>query len=92
MLKHYSHIRMEAKRRAVDSLVTRNRSEGRRKKFSAEAPKESAKVSALIEDCSVSAIGSSGRIRTYNPSVNSYGAYRSGNCYGGRCINIINGL
>jgi integrase len=42
MLKHYSHIRMEAKRRAVDSLV---RGPVRKKMgFSVEAPKVSPKV------------------------------------------------
>jgi integrase len=42
MLRHYSHIRMEAKRRAVDSLV---RGTARKKMgFSIEAPKVSPKV------------------------------------------------
>jgi integrase len=45
MLKHYSHIRMEAKRRAVDSLVVGKK--GRKMGFSVEVPKDSPKVSRL---------------------------------------------
>ena len=43
MLKHYSHIRMEAKRRAVDSLV-RGRVRAKKIGFSVDAPKVSPKV------------------------------------------------
>ena len=43
MLNHYSHIRMEAKRRAVDSLVKRPE-DTERPHVSSEAAKDSAKV------------------------------------------------
>jgi integrase len=46
MLKHYSHIRMEAKRRAVDSLVVKP-AEASKDQISVEAAKESAKVAVL---------------------------------------------
>lgn len=49
MLKHYSHIRMQAKRRAVDMLVTTKPAlpEGvAGEKFSLGAAKESAKVAS----------------------------------------------
>ena len=47
MLKHYSHIRMEAKRRAVDSLmvkVKKRRRELKMSQFQTRSAKESAKV------------------------------------------------
>jgi integrase len=50
MLKHYSHIRQEAKRRAVDSLVKKPISrpaEAAPDQISVEAAKESAKVAVL---------------------------------------------
>ena len=46
MLKHYSHIRMEAKRRAVDSLVKKP-AEAAPGTISIEAAKESAKVAIV---------------------------------------------
>lgn len=45
MLKHYSHIRMEAKRRAVDSLVAGKK--GGKMGFSVEIPTVSPKVNRL---------------------------------------------
>ena len=85
MLKHYSHIGMEAKRRAVEALVS--------KKL---GPEKTVAVSAQEDQCHenlakdftkvrvdqagrepldatevIDLIGSSGRTRTYNPSVNS---------------------
>ena len=47
MLKHYSHIRMEAKRRAVDSLVRIATPEQEKAKVLFEPAKELAKVSVL---------------------------------------------
>jgi len=46
MLKHYSHIRMQAKRRAVDTLVTARpaTTDGAGERVSFGAAKESAKV------------------------------------------------
>ena len=80
MLARYSHIRMEAKRRALESLAT--------PAASAEpAPEEASDEISLKQrghksghsqstaskrpSVSVDSIGSSGRTRTYNPSVNS---------------------
>jgi len=47
MLKHYSHIRMEAKRRAVDALVKKPAAEEQTRAFSNEPAKEVAKVGVL---------------------------------------------
>ena len=47
MLKHYSHIRTQAKRRAVDSLVAPAKAEAEPAKNSVEAAKEVAKVGVL---------------------------------------------
>jgi len=47
MLKHYSHIGMEAKRRAVDSLA--KKPAGGAIPASEPIPNESAKVSAKVE-------------------------------------------
>jgi len=50
MLKHYSHIRMEAKRRAVDALVVPKPAEAKpdpTSNLSVEPAKESAKVGLL---------------------------------------------
>ncbi len=49
MLKHYSHIRMEAKRRAVDALVARKPKpqDANSGQISSGAAKESAKVAAI---------------------------------------------
>ena len=49
MLKHYSHIRMEAKRRAVDALLVKKpvAVEERKPRVSNEATKEIAKVAVF---------------------------------------------
>lgn len=47
MLKHYSHIRTAAKRRAVDSLVVKKPVEAGNTAVSGKAAKESAKVAVL---------------------------------------------
>ena len=92
MLKHYSHIRMEAKRKALESVVTR-RTESETEEIAAEDRSESTVIAQDIEAGypqkspqsgiseghrgvyrrrkSKNLIGSSGRTRTYNPSVNS---------------------
>ena len=92
MLKHYSHIRMEAKRKALESVV-----ENRAQKTTEEnTPQECAESPVITQDFEgeypqkspqsgvfeshrgvyrsrkvLKRIGSSGRTRTYNPSVNS---------------------
>jgi integrase len=92
MLKHYSHIRMEAKRTALESIV---RKDGDEKKAAQNERDNSALPtdmlhfegpslqkslhSAVLEGHRgvyrsrklLKRIGSSGRTRTYNPSVNS---------------------
>jgi len=92
MLKHYSHIRMEAKRKALESVVTR-RSESGTEEIAAEDCSGSTAITQDFEAGypqkspqsgisqghrgvyrrrkSKNLIGSSGRTRTYNPSVNS---------------------
>ncbi len=92
MLKHYSHIRMEAKRTALESIVSKRTEEnaGENAKeqcseppvntrgFEAGYPQKSPQ-SGVFEGHraiyrnrkSKKRIGSSGRTRTYNPSVNS---------------------
>jgi hypothetical protein len=80
MLKHYSHIRMEAKRSALESIVTvrpateeSGRDTGQAEGYPQESPQ-----SGISEDHrgvrrgrkSKILFGSSGRTRTYNPSVN----------------------
>ena len=80
MLKHYSHIRTEAKRRAVQSLAQKN-SKARVGDSAARQPVEtdlrdsykSFRSTNRRDLQCVDFIGSSGRIRTYNPSVNSLG-------------------
>ena len=91
MLKHYSHIRMEAKRKALESVVTR-RSESGTEEIAAEDCSGSTAITQDFEAGypqkspqsgisqghrgvyrrrkSKNLIGSSGRTRTYNPSVN----------------------
>ena len=90
MLKHYSHIRMEAKRNALETLVQkRAATEGNGPQQRAESPAvaqgfegaypQKSPQSGISEDHrgvyrrrkSKKLIGSSGRTRTYNPSVNS---------------------
>jgi hypothetical protein len=90
MLKHYSHIRMEAKRAALESIVQKQpltpvKSDQKRspahtftqqierqypQKFPQSA--DSSQVCSRKKDRkSLKRFGSSGRTRTYNPSVNS---------------------
>ena len=92
MLKHYSHIRMEAKRNALETVV-QNRATAATEQigsqrcaepaanaqgFEGDYPQKSPQ-SGVLEDHrgvyrsrkSLKRIGSSGRTRTYNPSVNS---------------------
>ena len=92
MLKHYSHIRMEAKRSALEAIVTKrteeNADENAKKQcsespantqaFEGEYPQKSPQSAVLEHHRSVyrsrkslRRFGSSGRTRTYNPSVNS---------------------
>ena len=94
MLKHYSHIRMEAKRTALESIATgHNRTAAEEQEDSAVLPRaqecegvdpqKSPQSEKSQTDCrtskkakSLKRFGSSGRIRTYNPSVNSRMLYR----------------
>ena len=92
MLKHYSHIRMDAKRTALESIVRpqaevaipagskQDRSPAPTviQQLEGEYPQKSPQSAQAAKDCggkgkakSLKRIGSSGRIRTYNPSVNS---------------------
>jgi integrase len=79
MLKHYSHIRMEAKRTALEAIVQKQSSVPTdRQQIEAEYPQKSpqsretqAQKRGKVRTKSLKRIGSSGRIRTYNPSVNS---------------------
>ena len=92
MLKHYSHIRMEAKRSALESIVRKNgNSAGATPAATDDSPVpgdtqhfegESLQKSLQCNDFgdhqgvvrarkSLKRFGSSGRTRTYNPSVNS---------------------
>jgi len=92
MLKHYSHIRMEAKRNALETIVRKrtetSAAENAEQKcsespvssrdFEGDYPQKSPQ-SGVLEGHravyrnrkSLKIIGSSGRTRTYNPSVNS---------------------
>ena len=95
MLKHYSHIRMEAKRTALESIVQEGALKAPRSqsRITRRCPQLSSKLkgsphksphSRVIlaglqrkkDRKSLKRIGSSGRIRTYNPSVNSRMLYR----------------
>ena len=97
MLKHYSHIRMQAKREALEAVWKKQQEAEKSKKaedaknaqgcspISADAQKVEGEslqkslqsgVSGALKHRkagrkSLKRIGSSGRIRTYNPSVNS---------------------
>jgi len=90
MLKHYSHIRMEAKRAALESIVEKRpaqpvKSEQEHsplptvtQKIEGQYPQKSPQSGDSSRVCggkkgrkSLKRIGSSGRTRTYNPSVNS---------------------
>ena len=90
MLKHYSHIRMEAKRAALKSIVEKQpaqpvESEQEHsplptvtQKIEGQYPQKSPQSGDSSRACggkkgrkSLKRIGSSGRTRTYNPSVNS---------------------
>ncbi len=92
MLKHYSHIRMEAKRNALETVVQK-RTTAATEENGAHEHAESPVIAQVFEgeytqkspqSCvfeghrgvyrrrkSLKIIGSSGRTRTYNPSVNS---------------------
>ena len=92
MLKHYSHIRMEAKRNALETVVQKRAASTTEENgsqehaespvvtqvFEREYPQKSPQ-SGVFEGHrgvyrrrkSLKIIGSSGRTRTYNPSVNS---------------------
>ena len=90
MLKHYSHIRMEAKRAALESIVSKpvasvqegiqdlpalptvaHQVDGQYPQKSPQALKNEAHRRARKARKLLKGIGSSGRTRTYNPSVNS---------------------
>ena len=75
MVKHYSHIRTEAKRRAVEALTSRAAEQKREhSQFSDAVVQEMVQVGLFSRvgfHGSRDFIGSPGRIRTYNPSVNS---------------------
>ena len=81
MLKHYSHIRMEAKRNALEAILRKQNGSGESGQQTTcveESPQKSPQ-SGIFEGHrgvygsrkSMKRIGSSGRTRTYNPSVNS---------------------
>ncbi len=90
MLKHYSHIRMEAKRTALESIVQKQPAKPTepaqkdsplptvKQQIEGEYPQKSPQSVESSRVCRgkkarkpLKRIGSSGRIRTYNPSVNS---------------------
>ena len=88
MLKHYSHIRMEAKRAALESIVQKTKPvepnqehspvptidqqvEGQYPQKSPQSGDSGRQCARKKDRKSLKRIGSSGRIRTYNPSVNS---------------------
>ena len=92
MLKHYSHIRMEAKRTALEAIVRKrtetstdenakeqcSESPTNTQAFEGEYPQKSPQSGVFEGHRGVyrrrkllKIIGSSGRTRTYNPSVNS---------------------
>jgi len=89
MLKHYSHIRMEAKRAALESIVDRpekhesgahvdspvrvdaQQIEGESLQKSLQSPEIGGRRCERKLAKRLKRIGSSGRTRTYNPSVNS---------------------
>jgi hypothetical protein len=82
MLARYSHIRLEAKRAALDAISTKPDSrslaavvetgEQQSEDRWAQNWAQSLSGEEVIDSEVVDLIGSSGRIRTYNPSVNSY--------------------
>jgi len=90
MLSHYSHIRTEAKRDALETVARRRRSADEESRQEGEAMPnitqgfEGESLQKSLQSCrngsekgvgaarkSKNLIGSSGRTRTYNPSVNS---------------------
>ena len=94
MLKHYSHIRMEAKRTALESIVRKDGDandagqterddsavptaaqhfEGQSLQKSLQSDVSEGHRAVYRSRKSKKIIGSSGRTRTYNPSVNSRG-------------------
>jgi hypothetical protein len=92
MLKHYSHIRMEAKRTALESIVQKQapkptepeqdgatvptvtqQIEGEYPQNAPQSGDSGTAGRGKMDRKRLEIIGSSGRIRTYNPSVNSRG-------------------
>jgi integrase len=86
MLARYSHIRMEPKRAALEAISSKRRSEGvnsqRTEADPTQQPTETERAQNWAQSPSddqelepevIDLIGSSGRTRTYNPSVNSCG-------------------
>jgi len=96
MVRHYSHIRIEAKRVALESIVPKQTATPSREKEqnnsalptsaqqvetgSPQSPPQVLKTEGQRRvrrgSKSLKGFGSSGRIRTYNPSVNSRMLYR----------------
>ena len=102
MLKHYSHIRMKAKREALEAVCKKQEEsangkrpdqtkaaqdcspqrtdaqkvEGESLQKSLQAGVPEASTDRRVARKPLKRIGSSGRIRTYNPSVNSRMLYR----------------
>ncbi len=83
MLKHYSHIRMEAKRAALESIAQLRMRQYTQHQVEAGDPQKSPHSGEIqVPKCGKRKLkmfkkfGSSGRIRTYNPSVNSRMLYR----------------
>jgi len=97
MLKHYSHIRMEAQREALESAVKTPSGpretlepmqecdvvladaiqvEGESLQKSLQSASKPVQKCGRKEPNLLKRFGSSGRIRTYNPSVNSRMLYR----------------
>jgi hypothetical protein len=82
MLARYSHIRMEAKRAALEAILMKPESlsvaevvetDGVRQSEAgwAQNRAQSPVTEEVLDPEVIDLIGSSGRIRTYNPSVNS---------------------
>ena len=97
MLKHYSHIRMQAKSEALEAVWKTSKRPNKKKEEDAKHAQDCSPKSADAQKVegeslqsgvpgvakprkvgrkSLKGIGSSGRIRTYNPSVNSRMLYR----------------
>src|SRR5205823_13409841 len=68
MIKHYSHIRMRAKRKAIKALAKTNEEPNCNSGGLVQESVQVVRSNRCLEDVPVDLIGSSGRIRTYNPS------------------------